>query len=167
MRGEGHPHGLDHLAEQLGRGGRARVQQGVLGVAVVPGVVVDAQVHMTGELRHPVVLAKKLDARHIHRNHQRGFKLPFVQMQVQVRILRGDRIGAEHPCRPVQRPQRIVQSAAAAQSIPIRVFMTQNQNVVRSQQALGHLLHSQLFCHATIPSFPLRRSCYSASPVSG
>ncbi len=38
----------------------------------------------------------------------------------------------------------------------IRVFMTQDQNVVRSTEALGHLLHIELFCHLMDPSFPQR-----------
>ena len=34
--------------------------------------------------------------------------------------------------------------------------MTQDQNVVRSTEALGHLLHIELFCHLMVPSFPQR-----------
>ncbi len=56
-------------------------------------------------------------------------------------------------CRLVQRFERIVQGAAAADGVTVRVFVAQNQNVVRSQQALRHLLHIQLFCHPMIHPF--------------
>ncbi len=52
------------------------VQQGKIGVAAVARVVVDAQVHMACILGHAVVLAKQLDAGHIHSHHGLGSNSP-------------------------------------------------------------------------------------------
>ena len=123
-------------------------------------MVVDAEIDMAAELRHPVVLAEELEACHVHGHDDLGFELALVQTRVGKRIPAGNGVGAEHRRCFVQRTERVVQGAAAANGIPIRVFVAQNQNVVRSQELFGHLLHIQLFCHSMI--HPFRRRNYSS-----
>ena len=116
-------------------------------------MVVDAEIDVAAELRHPVVLAEELEACHVHGHDDLGFELALVQTRVGKRIPAGNGVGAEHRRCFVQRTERVVQGAAAANGIPIRVFVAQNQNVVRSQELFGHLLHIQLFCHPMIHPF--------------
>ena len=115
---------------------------------------------MAGELRHTVVFAKQLHAGHVHGHHGLRLKLALEQPRIGEGVAGGDGVGAEHRCIFVQRFQRIVQGTAAADGIAIRVFVTQDQYVVCSRQALGHLLHIQLFCHSMI--HPFRRRNYSS-----
>ena len=71
-----------------------------------------------------------------------------------------DGVDAEHGCVFFQCKQRIVERAAAADRITIRVFVAQNQDVIRSKQLFCHLLYIQLFCH---PMFhPFRKADYSS-----
>ena len=51
----------------------------------------------------------------------------------------GDGVGAEHGCVFFQCKQRIVERTAAADRITIRVFVAQNQDVIRSKQLFCHL----------------------------
>ena len=160
VRRNGNAHGVDHLVQQLCRRCGAAIEQGEVGIAAVACVVVDAQVYMARELRHTVVFSKQLHAGDIHRYHRLRLKLTFEHMCVGKRIPVGNGIGAEHCHVFIQCFQCTIQRAAAANGIAIRVFVTQNQNVVRRHQALGHLLHIQLFCHSMI--HPFRRRNYSS-----
>ena len=102
---------------------------------------------------HAVVFAKQLYTGNIHSHHRFGLKLSFEHVRIGERIPGGNDIGAEHRCLLIQHFQSTVQGTAAANGIAVRVFVTQNQNVVRSHQALGHLLHIQLLCHSMIHPF--------------
>ena len=149
----GHFHGHDDLIQQLRCRRGLAVQQGKISVAAIARVVVDAKINVAGILGHPVVLTKELDAGHIHGHHGLGLKLALEQAWVGKRIPGGDDVGAEDSRVFVQRLKGVVQRAAAANGITIRVFVAQNQNIVRSTEALGHLLHVQLFCHPMIHPF--------------
>ena len=153
VRGQVHAHGAKHLVQQLCRCRCRAVQQGEIGIAAVARMVVDAEIDVAAELRHPVVLAEELEACHVHGHDDLGFELALVQTRVGKRIPAWNGVGAEHRRCFVQRTERVVQGAAAANGIPIRVFVAQNQNVVRSQELFGRLLHIQLFCHPMIHPF--------------
>ena len=164
VRGDVHPHFQNDPVHQLcGRSGMA-VQQGIFRVAAVARVVVDAEIHMAGELRHPVVFAKELDACHVHRHDDLRLEFALVQAGVGKRIPSGDGVGAEHRRCFIQRTERIVQGTAAADGITVRVFVAQNQNVVRSKELFSHLLHIQLFCHPMI--HPFRKAVIPRSPTA-
>ena len=143
---------------------RIAVQQGEIRIAAVARVMVDAEIDVAAELRHPVVLAEELEACHVHGHDDLGLELAFVQTRVGKRIPAGNGVGAEHRRCFVQRTERVVQGAAAANGIPIRVFVAQNQNVIRSQELFGHLLHIQLFCHPMI--HPFRKAVIPRSPTA-
>ena len=158
--GDLHMHGTDHLIQQFCRSGGAAVQQRELGVAAVSCMVVDAQVHMARVLGNAVALAKQLDAGNIHSHHDLRLKFALEQAGVGKCVPAGDGVGAEHGCVFFQCKQRIVERAAAADRITIRVFVAQNQDVIRSKQLFCHLLYIQLFCH---PMFhPFRKADYSS-----
>ena len=99
------------------------VQQGEIGIAAVARVVVDAKVDVAGVLGHAVVLAKQLDAGYVHRHHRLGLKLALEQPGVGEGVAGGDGVGAEHRSIFIQRFERVVEGAAAAHRIPIRVFV--------------------------------------------
>ena len=60
--GDLHAHLDDDLIQKLCRCGRIAVQQGEIRIAAVARVVVDAEIDVTGILRHAVVFAKELHA---------------------------------------------------------------------------------------------------------
>ena len=173
--GDSHPHLHDDLIQQFRCRSGTGIQKGKIGIAVVACVVVDAQVYMACVLRHTVIFAKQLQTGHVHRNHGAGLELALEQPWVCKGIAGRNGIGAEHRCCFFQRFERIVQGAAAADGVTVRVFVAQNQNVVRSQQALRHLLHIQLFCHPMIHPFrkgsqssvcSVSAGCASSSPFT-
>ena len=115
---------------------------------------------MARVLGNAVALAKQLDAGNIHSHHDLRLKFAFEQAGVGKCVPAGDGVGAEHGCVFFQCKQRIVERAAAADRITIRVFVAQNQDVIRSKQLFCHLLYIQLFCH---PMFhPFRKADYSS-----
>ena len=175
MGGDSHPHLHDDLIQQFRCRSGTGIQKGKIGIAVVACVVVDAQVHMACVLRHTVIFAKQLQTGHIHRDHSAGLELALEQPWVRKGVAGRNVIGAEHRRCFFQRFERIVQGAAAADGVTVRVFVAQNQNVVRSQQALRHLLHIQLFCHPMIHPFrkgsqssvcSVSAGCASSSPFT-
>ena len=92
--------------------------------------------------------------------HDLRLKFALEQAGVGKCVPAGDGVGAEHGCVFFQCKQRIVERAAAADRITIRVFVAQNQDVIRSKQLFCHLLYIQLFCH---PMFhPFRKADYSS-----
>ena len=119
-------------------------------------MVVDAEIDVAGILRHTVVFAKELHAGNIHSHNGLGLKLAPERHRCSKAVAGRHCIGAEDSCRLAQRLERVAEGAAAADGVAVRVFMTQDQNVVRSTEALGHLLHIELFCHLMDPSFPQR-----------
>ena len=154
--GDLHAHLADDLIQKLCRCGRIAVQQGEIRIAAVARMVVDAEIDMAGILRHAVVFAKELHAGNIHGHNGLGLKLAPERHRCGKAVAGRHCIGAEDSCRLAQRLERVAEGAAAADGVAVRVFMTQDQNVVRSTEALGHLLHIELFCHLMVPSFPQR-----------
>ena len=151
-----HAHLADDLIQKLCRCGRIAVQQGEIRIAAVARVVVDAEIDVAGILRHTVVFTKELHAGNIHGHNGLGLKLAPERHRCGKAVAGRHCIGAEDSCRLAQRLERVAEGAAAADGVAVRVFMTQDQNVVRSTEALGHLLHIELFCHLMDPSFPQR-----------
>ena len=154
--GDLHAHLPDDLIQKLCRCGRIAVQQGEIRIAAVARVVVDAEIDVAGILRHTVVFAKELHTGNIHGHNGLGLKLAPERHRCSKAVAGRHCIGAEDSCRLAQRLERVAEGAAAADGVAVRVFMTQDQNVVRSTEALGHLLHIELFCHLMDPSFPQR-----------
>ena len=135
------------------------VQQGKVGIAAVARVVVDAQIDMAAVAGHAVALAKQLQPGHVHGNHRFRLELALEQVRIGKGIAGRDRVGAEHRCILVQSFQGIIQGAAAADGITVRVFVAQDQNVVGRLQALGHLLHTQRFRHPMFHPFRKAVKC--------
>ena len=93
-------------------------------------MVVDAQIDMAAVAGHAVALAKQLQPGHVHGNYRFRLELALEQVRIGKGIAGRDRVGAEHRCILVQSFQGIIQGAAAADGITVRVFVAQDQNVV-------------------------------------
>jgi len=86
----------DERRQELGSCGSPGVHQRLIGIAAVRAVVVDAQIDMLGVFLNVVALAKKLNARNIHRHHKRGAEAAVKHRDGHVVVHGRDRITAQH-----------------------------------------------------------------------
>ena len=174
LGGDFHPHLPQQIVHDLGGSRRVCIQQGGVGIAGVAGMMVDAQLDLIHILLQGI--AEQLNACHVHCHHMGGGELALEALNVQIIILRGNGVVAQHRRLLVQRVKGPVQCRAAAQSVAVRVFMAQYEHIVHVTQPLRGLAQIQKFSHGLLlagcfavqgtPHGSPSAACYSSSPAA-
>ena len=121
--GDLHSHLGDHIDHDFAGCRSTGVQQRFVGIAVVAGMMVDAQVHVLGILLHIVAVTEQLDARHVHRHHKGGGETGIEPADLHKIIQRRDRVAAKHGHILAQGFQRQVQRTGTSDGVAVGVLM--------------------------------------------
>ena len=137
----------DERRQQLGGGRRVVVHQRLIGIAAVGAVVVDAQIDVLSVIPDVVALAKQLDTGHIHRHDERRAKAAVKHRDGHIVVHGWDGVAAQHRGVFAQLLQGKAERRARADGIAIRVFMTQDQDVICSKQTRNNGFAIHILSH--------------------
>lgn len=102
---------------------------------------------MLGVFLNVVALAKKLNARNIHRHHKRGAEAAVKHRDGHVVVHGRDRITAQHGGIFAQLLKRQAERRARTDGVTVGVFMAQNQDVICSKQTRNNRLAIYVLSH--------------------